>query len=174
MTGGREARVILTAVFDEIRKSVGSGSAMHPRLSVQRKDASQAEVVVTSLVKHGGTWTEDRTRPPMLVPLTLLGCRVTVEELVIGDAYSGTEYEVAEPRPTHGGPLLRTLVLQEADLAKEAMKAGGELPFEAMKVPQLKEELAARDAKRSGLKAALQRRLHGLLVQAAILSRGEL
>ena len=54
------------------------------------------------------------------------------------------------------------------------MKAGGELPFEAMKVPQLKEELAARDAKRSGLKAALQRRLHGLLVQAAILSRGEL
>ena len=99
---------------------------------------SQAEAVVTSLVKHGGTWTEDRTRPPMLVPLTLLGCRVTVEELVIGDAYSGTEYEVAEPRPTHGGPLLRTLVLQEADLAKEAMKAGGELPFEAMKVPQLK------------------------------------
>ena len=59
---------------------------MHPRLSVQRKDASQAEAVVTSLVKRGGTWTEDRTRPPMLVPLTLLGCRVTVEELVIGDA----------------------------------------------------------------------------------------
>ena len=54
------------------------------------------------------------------------------------------------------------------------MKAGGELPFEAMKVPQVKEVLAARDAKRSGLKAALQRRLHGLLVQAAILSRGEL
>ena len=157
MTGGREARVILTAVFDR-----------GPRHHGCRKG------LPTSLVKHGGTWTEDRTRPPMLVPLTLLGCRVTVEELVIGDAYSGTEYEVAEPRPTHGGPLLRTLVLQEADLAKEAMKAGGELPFEAMKVPQLKEELAARDAKRSGLKAALQRRLHGLLVQAAILSRGEL
>ena len=94
MTGGREARVILTAVFDR-----------GPRHHRCRKG------LPTSLVKHGGTWTEDRTRPPMLVPLTLLGCRVTVEELVIGDAYSGTEYEVAEPRPTHGGPLLRTLVL---------------------------------------------------------------
>ena len=41
-------------------------------------------------------------------------------------------------------------------------------------MPQVKEVLAARDAKRSGLKAALQRCLHGLLVQAAILSRGEL
>ena len=40
-------------------------------------------------------------------------------------------------------------------------------------LPQLKEELAAREAKRTGLKATLQRRLHGLLVQAAIEARGE-
>ena len=174
MTGGREARVILTAVFDRGPRHHRCRKGLAGRNFASATGVDPLTTVVTSLVKRGGTWTEDRTRPPMLVPLTLLGCRVTVEELVIGDAYSGTEYEVAEPRLTHGGPLLQTLVLQEADLAKEAMKAGGELPFEAMKVPQLKEELAARDAKRSGLKAALQRCLHGLLVQAAILSRGEL
>ena len=43
------------------------------------------------------------------------------------------------------------------------MMAGGELPFEEMKLAQLKEELAARGSTRSGLKAVLQRRLHGLL-----------
>jgi len=48
------------------------------------------------------------------------------------------------------------------------MQAGGELSFEEMKLAQLKEELAARGSTRSGLKAALQRRLHGLLVEAAI------
>ena len=49
-----------------------------------------------------------------------------------------------------------------------SMMAGGELPFEEMKLAQLKEELAARGSTRSGLKAVLQRRLHGLLVEAAI------
>ena len=44
---------------------------------------------------------------------------------------------------------------------------------EAKKLPQLKEELAAREAKRTGLKATLQRRLHALLVQAAIEARAE-
>ena len=43
-----------------------------------------------------------------------------------------------------------------------------QLPFEEMKLKQLKEELAARSARRSGLKAMLQHQLHGLLVQAAI------
>ena len=52
--------------------------------------------------------------------------------------------------------------------APAVMLAGGELAFDVMKLPQLKEELASRDSSRSGLKAALQRRLHGLLVQAAI------
>ena len=45
------------------------------------------------------------------------------------------------------------------------------MALEDMKLPQLKEELAARDAPRVGLKAVLQRRLHGLLVQAAIEAR---
>ena len=52
------------------------------------------------------------------------------------------------------------------------MAAGGELALEEMKLPQLKEELAAQGAPRVGLKAVLQRRLHGLLVQAAIEARG--
>ena len=51
------------------------------------------------------------------------------------------------------------------------MAAGGALSLEEMKLPQLKEELAAREAKRTGLKVTLQRRLHGLLVQAAIEAR---
>ena len=45
-------------------------------------------------------------------------------------------------------------------------KRGGFL--EAMKVDQLKVELAERGSTRSGRKAILQRRLHTLLVQAAI------
>jgi hypothetical protein len=58
-------------------------------------------------------------------------------------------------------------VLDETTFAAQAMEAGGELSFEDMKLPQLKEELAARGSTRTGLKAPLQRRLHGLLVQAA-------
>jgi hypothetical protein len=49
-----------------------------------------------------------------------------------------------------------------------AMEAGGDVALESMTVPQLKEELAARGSARSGLKAALQRRLHSLLMEAAI------
>ena len=48
------------------------------------------------------------------------------------------------------------------------MAAGGEVSFEEMKVAQLKLELAERGSMRTGLKAVLQRRLHGLIVQAAI------
>ena len=44
------------------------------------------------------------------------------------------------------------------------MRGGGDLSFEEMKTQQLKEELAAHGSSRSGLKAALQRRMHGLLV----------
>ena len=47
---------------------------------------------------------------------------------------------------------------------------GARATFEAMKVDQLKAELAERGSTRSGRKAILQRRLHALLVQAAISS----
>ena len=46
------------------------------------------------------------------------------------------------------------------------MEAGGDLPFDLMKLKHLKEELVARGSARSGLKAVLQRRLHSLLVEA--------
>ena len=106
-----------------------------------------------------------------LVPLTLLGCKVEVRELSAGGAYAGSTYAITKLQPACGGPQLQTLVLDEATFAASAMEAGGELSFEEMKLPQLKAELAARDSTRSGLKATLQRRLHGLLVQAAIARR---
>ena len=56
----------------------------------------------------------------------------------------------------------------DAAFASGVMMGEGELPFEKMKLKQLKDELAARGGRRSGLKAMLQHRLHGLLVQAAI------
>ena len=40
-----------------------------------------------------------------------------------------------------------------------------------MKLAQLKEELAAHGSTRTGLKAVLQRRLHGLLVEADVTRR---
>ena len=71
----------------------------------------------------------------------------------------------------HGGLPLTGKVLTESMFGAEAMEAEGVVAFEAMKVAQLKEELAARGSTRTGLKATLQRRLHSLLVQAG-LSRG--
>ena len=59
------------------------------------------------------------------------------------------------------------MVLKERMFAADAMEAGGGIPFESMKVAQLKEELAARGSTRTGLKMVLQRRLHGMLVHAA-------
>ena len=58
--------------------------------------------------------------------------------------------------------------------AASAMIGGGEMALDDMKLVQLREELAARDARRTGAKAALQRRLHALLVQAAILQQDEM
>ena len=69
-----------------------------------------------------------------------------------------------------GGTLLQILVLNAAMFAAAIMEASN-VSFEEMKLPQLKEELAARGSTRTGLKASLQRRLHGLLVQAAIVQR---
>ena len=60
------------------------------------------------------------------------------------------------------------MALTESMFAADVMEAGGEVAFEEMKVPELKDELALRGSTRTGLKAVLQRRLHALLVQAAI------
>ena len=85
-----------------------------------------------------------------------------------GGAYHGDTYTLGEAVPTCGGEVLQTLHLTDSMFAKEAMLSGGSMAFEQMKMTQLNEELGARGSSRSGLKASLQRRLHGLLVQAAI------
>ena len=71
------------------------------------------------------------------------------------------------------GAELRTLVVDEVEemFAKDVMVGGGTAALAQMKLPQLREELAARDARQTGMKATLQRRLHALLVQAAIVQR---
>ena len=69
---------------------------------------------------------------------------------------------------------LASLILDDEMFAAAVMKSTTEVAFEAMKVAQLKEELAARDSTRTALKAVLQRRLHALLlVQAAIQARAD-
>ena len=83
-------------------------------------------------------------------------------------AYVGDTLVLGARVPTWGGVPLRTLHLDDAAFAPPAMQASGDVPFEQMKLAHLKEELAARGARRSGLKAVLQRRLHGLLVEAVI------
>jgi hypothetical protein len=142
---------------------------------VRRDDAARSEAVLTPLIAagNGGRLCEDRSQPPLLAPLTLLGCMVEVEERSPGDAYVGATYTIIRTEPSCGGPALKTLVLDDSTFAASAMKVGGEVPFAEMKLPQLREELAARGSSRSGLKPSLQRRLHGLLVQAAIARRSE-
>lgn len=156
----------------EIRKGVGQGSVMHPRLSVRCEDASRCEAVLIRLVEgEGSIPREDRSSPPLLVPLLLLGCKVHVQELTQGGAYSGGTCTVLRVDPSCGGPELRTFVVDEAMFAASVMLSGGDVALEEMKLPELKEELAVRGAVRSGMKAALQRRLHALLMQAAIDAR---
>ena len=159
------------ARLSELRKGVGWGSVAHPRLSVRREDAERCEAVLVPLVLEGTVLCEDRTRAPLLVPLGLLGCKVEVAPLSAGGAYHCDSYTLGSIVPTCGGAPLSTLCLDQAMFGSEVMLAGGELAFEAMKLAQLKEELAARGSTRSGLKASLQRRLHGLLVEAAIARR---
>ena len=79
---------------------------------------------------------------------------------------------LAEAHACGGAPLQSTHV-DGSWFAADAMLAGGEVAFEDMTHPQLKDELAARGEARSGLKHVLQRRLHALLKQAAIDARRE-
>ena len=112
---------------------------------------------------------EDLSAPPKLVSLALLGCKVEAEPLTPGDAYSGATFRMGVlAEGGHGGDPLRSMVLTESMFGADAMEAGGDVPFERMKVAQLKEELAVRGTTRTGLKMVLQRRLHAMLMQIAI------
>ena len=70
--------------------------------------------------------------------------------------------------PMRGGPRLEPMVLRARMFGAAAMRTSGAAPLERMKLPGLKEELKVRGERHSGVKHVLQRRLHGLLVQAAI------
>ena len=153
----------------ELRKGVGQGSVSHPRLSVRRSDVTRGDAVLIPLVADAdGVLREDRSEAPSLVPLVRLGCKLELEELTAGDAYQSGSWRLVGTAPACGGAPLQALVLDDAAFASSVMMGEGELPFEEMKLKQLKHELAARGVRRSGLKAMLQHRLHGLLVQAAI------
>ena len=80
---------------------------------------------------------------------------------------AGSTYAMGPLVPSCGGPPLHTLALEPSMFAASAMEAGGGLPFEEMKLPQLKDELAARGMPHSGLETMLQRKLHTALVLAA-------
>ena len=56
---------------------------------------------------EGGVLRRDRTKPPLLVPLVLLGCKVEVTELSQGGAYAGGTYSIVRTEPTCGGKPLR-------------------------------------------------------------------
>ena len=85
-----------------------------------------------------------------------------------GDACTGATLKVGALVKAYGGAMLCGIVLTESMFAAEVIEAGGGVPFESMKVAQLKEELAVRGSMRTGLKMVLQRRLHAMLVQAQI------
>ena len=141
----------------------------HPRMSVRREDASKGEAVLVPLTQDAATGLlrDDHSQAPLLVPLTLLGCRVEVEVRSPGDAYTSATYEAMALQPACGGEKLHTLIVHEG-MFDESMMEAEEVAFEDMKLPQLKAELAMRGARRTGLKAALQRRLHALLIEAYV------
>ena len=95
---------------------------------------------------------------------------VEVRELPAPDVRgaSAASYELVGLRPGVGGAELRPRVVCESMFAAAAMRIGGDTPFEEMKVTELKAELDARGASRSGLKHVLQRKLHSLLLQEAM------
>ena len=108
---------------------------------------------------------------PPFVPVVCLGCAVRViVQTPAGCATAGV-YEADECMPTRGGPRLEPQRLHARMFAASAMVGDGDAPLECMLLPSLKAELKARGEGRGGTKHVMQRRLHGLLVQAAITRR---
>ena len=101
------------------------------------------------------------------MPLALLGYKMEVEPITVGDCRTGATFRMGALIEGHGGEQLHSMALSDDMFAASEMAAGGDVDFEAMKVAQLKAELAVRGSTRTGQKAVLQRRLHALIVQAA-------
>ena len=153
----------------EVRKRVGDGSVRHPRLSMRRSDASCGEAVLLPLVRDvDDRLLEDRSRPPYVVPLAWLGCQVEVRQFASSRwrCMSADVFEVVRLEPACGGEPLCTVVLEDNMFAADVMVAEA-IAFEEMKVRELKGELMARGASRTGVKGTLQQRLHTLIVQEA-------
>ena len=91
-----------------------------------------------------------------------MACPNRTHEIIIGQVVTSS-----------GGPRLRSMYVEERMFGASEMIADATISFEEMKVRNLKDELLMRGVSRSGLKAALQRRLHGLIVQAAIAAQEE-
>ena len=153
----------------ELRKRVGDGSVRHPRLSLRRSDAASGEAVLLPLVRDAaGRLCEDRSRPPSMVPLAMLGCQVELQDLVCSRWRCTSEdvFELVQLEPTCGGAPLCQVVLSDDMFEADAMVEEA-VALEEMKVKQLEAELAARGAARAGAKEKLQQRLHALIVQEA-------
>ena len=143
---------------------------MHSALATGRRGALRGCARAARARRRRDAASEDFEQPPRLVPLALLGsCEIAVERLTPGDACAGATFrffQLGAAVADHGGDKLRTMALPESMFAADVMKAGGEVAFEEMNLPELKDELALRGSTCTGLKAVLQRRLHALLVQA--------
>ena len=153
----------------ELRKRVGDGSVSHPRLSMRCSDVANGEAVLLPLVRDAaGRLREDRSRPPSVVPLALLGCQVELREFACSRWRCKSEdvFEVVRLEPTCGGAPLFQVVLS-ADMFEADAMVEEAVALAEMKVKQLKVELAARGAARAGAKERLQQRLHTLIVQEA-------
>ena len=76
------------------------------------------------------------------------------------------EGQTSFPTPKVASKLVGSIppsTTHEEMFAKDVMVGGGTAALAQIKLPQLREELAARDARQTGMKATLQRRLHALL-----------
>ena len=138
-------------------------SARHTRLSVCASSESICSAVVLPLVdvEHSPVcWTRAKVAP-MLVPALSLGRRVVATEG--GGAQAGT-FSLTPALTPGGGRLLCTVCLEPELFEAVAMQVGSK-DLMAMRVVDLKEELAARDELVSGNKAWLRRRLHAAIVR---------
>ena len=153
----------------ELRKGVGGGTLQQLRGSVRQEAAQVTEAVVQPLVR-GSAWyfLDDLQQRPRLVPVVCLGCAVRTTVRTPGTCAAAGEYEVGEVLPNRGGPRLEPLKLTASLFGARVMVTEGAASLEGMRVKGLKHELKARGESRGGTKHVLQRRLHGLLVRAAI------
>ena len=169
--------------LEELRKAAGGGTIQHPRLSIERDADDTADAVVTPLVRSAdGLWCDDPTRRAFITPAVRLGGKADAaeEEEAASSAAAaamctaGVVYDInTVPVAGCGGRPLRPMDLDGSETGPKAMKVTPAVSLDAMKLNQLKAELAARGARQAGLKAVLQRRLHGLLMTDAVTRAAE-